>query len=66
MSYGLYYDVDDVALDRLGITDLPATLFVDASGKILAVHHGVLTKSDLESETRQGLLRPARAVPVRA
>ncbi|MEZ5219057.1 MAG: TlpA disulfide reductase family protein [Ilumatobacteraceae bacterium] len=49
VSYDLVYDVDDVALSDLGISGLPATLFLDADGRVVDSVSGMLSATDLDA-----------------
>ena len=57
VSYPLRYDEDAALMTDLGITGLPATVFVDEDGTVLGRHLGALTEADLlaEIEDRYGI-----------
>ncbi len=50
VTYELYYDVEDVALVELDVAGLPATLFIDDTGAIVATHQGVLSAEELDAK----------------
>jgi thiol-disulfide isomerase/thioredoxin len=47
VTYPLVVDTDGRFRSTLAITGLPATVFVDADGQVVAVHNGVLDQSAL-------------------
>ncbi|MEZ5139891.1 MAG: TlpA disulfide reductase family protein [Acidimicrobiales bacterium] len=57
VSYPLRYDEDAALMTDLGITGLPATVFVDEDGTVLGRHLGAMTEADLlaEIEDRYGI-----------
>jgi len=55
VTYPLYYDIDDAALEALGVAGLPATLFVDAHGTIVGTHAGAMSAADLEAAITKNL-----------
>ena len=57
VSYPLRYDEDAALMTDLGITGLPATVFVDEDGKVLGKHLGALTEDELlaQLEDRYGI-----------
>lgn len=57
VSYPLRYDEQATLMTELGVTGLPATIFVDEDGAILGQHQGALTEDELltEIEDRYGI-----------
>jgi cytochrome c biogenesis protein CcmG/thiol:disulfide interchange protein DsbE len=50
VSYPLRYDEEAALLTQLGISGLPATVFVDEDGTIVGRHLGALTEDELLAE----------------
>ncbi len=57
VSYPLRYDEGAALMTELGVTGLPATVFVDADGTVVGRHLGAMTEDDLlqEIEDRYGI-----------
>ncbi|MEZ5177765.1 MAG: TlpA disulfide reductase family protein [Acidimicrobiales bacterium] len=57
VTYPLLVDEDQNLQSDLGIAGLPATIFVDADGKVVGRHLGALTEAELtkEIEDRYGI-----------
>ena len=51
-SYPLLVDDDQELLIDLGLASLPATVFVDADGKVVGRHTGALTESELLAQIK--------------
>lgn len=58
VTYPLRYDEEAALMTELGITGLPATVFVAEDGTVLDTHLGALTEDDLlaEIEDRYGIV----------
>ena len=52
VRYRLLVDTDQSLLSDLGIVGLPGTVFVDAKGKVIGRHTGVLTEETLLKEIK--------------
>jgi len=53
VRYRLLVDTDQSLLSDLGIVGLPGTVFVDADGKVIGRHTGVLTEETLLKEIKK-------------
>lgn len=49
VSYPQYTDPDGILSTEFGVTQLPATAFVDADGTVIEVHQGSYTADELRS-----------------
>jgi cytochrome c biogenesis protein CcmG/thiol:disulfide interchange protein DsbE len=50
VSYPTFTDVDDGALTYFGGIEMPTTVFIDATGKVLDVSNGALTEDELRAK----------------
>jgi len=46
-TFPVYFDKDMDASDKYGIYSIPTTFFINAEGKIINIHSGILTKKQL-------------------
>lgn len=53
VRYRLLVDTDQSLMSDLGIVGLPGTVFVDADGKVIGRHSGVLTEKKLLEEIQK-------------
>ncbi|MGA2206165.1 MAG: redoxin domain-containing protein [Terracidiphilus sp.] len=55
VPYPVLLDGDSISRDYGGVDDLPASFFVDRSGKIVAATVGLTSESDIEDNIRKAL-----------